>query len=361
MGQGSSRPVSVFDCWTIGRAASGRLLWIAFAAGVFWPLTLTLAYFANQHAMGALLADWAWPFYHYSAVNRVPYGYQDWSDAARQSMFYSGPWLGRFIALLAVSPCFVLPVLPIVAAVLLAYWMLAARRGTLAHDRAAFYAVVCCSLAGLFLSVVFVRANIIHFVYLTPLSYLVLAWLADGRDLRGGLVYRLRPWLAGFAVLTCTALGLSLLLANRNAVWRLQTQRGTMRTTGEDHLLDYMQAHMPADSRIFVYPYFPLAYYLTGASNATRYDYLQPGLHTVEQGQEAIREIAAADRSLVILFEPAFAERIATPWPNTPLRDVANDPVADYILSHYRSCAVLTSAIKVRFNFMVRNERSCPR
>jgi 4-amino-4-deoxy-L-arabinose transferase-like glycosyltransferase len=355
--------VTAFVCLRLLNDPLGRFQrsqWIAFAAGVFWPLAVTFAYFANQHALSVLLADWAWPFYHYSTVNRVPYGYQDWSDAARQNMFGSGPWLERFTALLTVSPCFVLPVLPLVAGILLAHWMLAARRGALPHDRAAFYAVVCCSLAGLLLSVVFVRANVIHFVYLTPLSYLVFAWLVDGGDLRRSLVYRLRPWLAGFTVLACTALGLTLLLANRNAVWTLQTRRGTLRTVGEDHVLEYMQAHVPPGSRIFVYPYFPLGYYLTDTSNATRYDYLQPGLHTAEQGQEAIREIAA-DGSLAILFEPAFAERIPTSWPNTPLQYVANDPVADYILGHYHSCMVLTSAIKVRFNFMVRNELTCTR
>jgi hypothetical protein len=54
---------------------------------------------------------------------------------------------------------------------------LGARRqtGTLAPDRAAYYILVCCSMAGLLLSVVVVRANVIHFVYLVPVFYLVLA------------------------------------------------------------------------------------------------------------------------------------------------------------------------------------------
>ena len=37
-----------------------------------------------------MLADWLWPLQHYSRANRVPYGYQNWSDDARHQLFGTG-------------------------------------------------------------------------------------------------------------------------------------------------------------------------------------------------------------------------------------------------------------------------------
>lgn len=332
---------------------------LAFAAGLAWPLALTLSYFASRHALGALFADWTWPLHHYSVVNQVPYGYSDWSDEARKTLFGSGNRFESLVALVTVSPCFVLPALPIIGLFLLAHWVIAARRGLLAPDRVAYYAIVGSSVCGALLSVIAVRANIIHFVYVTPLLYLVLAWIIDGCDISGGIVRSLQPVVAATVFVAFTAAGMALLLANRNAQSVVETRRGAVRAAGPDELLPYVQAHVPANEKIFVYPYFPLGYYLTATSNATRYEYLQPGMHTREQDEEAIREIEVS-RTAVILFEPSFYEKISTSWPNTPVSAVAADPVADFILRNYHSCANLISGAKSRFSFMLRDGTPCP-
>lgn len=332
---------------------------LALVAGLSWPLALTVGYFASRHALGALFADWIWPLQHYSAVNQVPYGYSDWSDEARKTLFGSGNRFESFVALVTVSPCFVLPALPIIALALVAHWVVAARRGVLAADRAAYYLIVGSSVSGALLSVVAVRTNIIHFVYMTPLLYLVLAWIIDGSDISGGIVRSLQPVVAAAVFVAFTAAGMALLVANRNAQSVVETRRGAVRAAAPDELLPYVQAHVPANQKIFVYPYFPLGYYLTATSNVTHYEYLQPGMHTREQDEEAIREIEI-NRTAVVLFEPSFYQKISTSWPNTPVRAVAVDPVADYILRNYHSCANLVSGSKSHFSFMLRNGAPCP-
>jgi 4-amino-4-deoxy-L-arabinose transferase-like glycosyltransferase len=345
----------------LGRSAIRCTLaqWLFFAAGLAWPLALTLAYFASRHAFASLWADWLWPLRYYSAVNSVSYGYQDWSGVARESMFGSGPLVGRLTALVTVAPCFVVPVLPIISVVLLGHWLLAARQGALEKGRAAYYLLVCSSQAGLLLSIVFVRANATHFIYLSPLFFLVVAWLMDGTNLRSSILCSLRPLLTFFAFMTCTALGLALLVANRNASSTIQTRRGQLQAMAPDAVLEYIDAHVAPGSKIFVYPYLPLFYYLTETFSATRYEYLQPGLHTVKQDRDALGEMAA-ERTAVVVLEPSFYDRIPASWPNTPLRYLANDPVADYILAHYHSCAVLSAATGRRFFFMMRNDLACP-
>jgi len=346
--------------WTRRAAISfGRVHKLALLAGFAWPLLLTLGYFASHHALGALVNDLAWPLRHYSGVNRVLYGTADWSDEVRYALFASGTRAERFVALVTASPCFVIPALPILAALLLIQWTVAARFGRLSRDRAAYYLIVASSICGALLSVIVTRPNVIHFVYLAPLFYLVLAWTIEGVDLPAGVVRALQPATAAVVLVTFTAVGMAFLISNRDARAIVETRRGALRTSEPDEMFGYVQAHVPANQRILIYPYFPLGYYLTATFSATRYEYLQPGMHTREQDEDVIRE-TEADRTAVVLFEPSFYGKIPTSWPNTPLFAIAVDPVADYILGHYHSCASLVSGAESRFAFMSRNGKPCP-
>jgi hypothetical protein len=330
--------------------------WISLAAGFLWPFLLTISYFAAHHAVGCMLADWLWPLHHYSAANRVPFGYQNWSDQTRQAIF-GGTWIERLIATLIVTPCFLIPVLPLSALGLLAYRLMPFGRRKLPPEQWRYDTLVSSAISGLLLSVVVSRADILHFVYLAPLFYLPLAWIFDGIGLK--LPASARHILTLLILASFTLLGAALVFSARGGHDRLQSRRGTLETSRPDSVVPYVQAHAPAGSKMLVYPYLPLYYYFTATYSPTRYDYLQPGMHTREQEEEAIREIAS-DRTFFALFEPAFNEKIATSWPNTPIEDVANDPLGDYLLRHYHSCKVLHSAGGWRFLFMVRNDLTCP-
>ena len=335
--------------------------WVTLGIGLAWPFALTIAYFAAHHALPAMLADWFWPLHNYSIVNSVPYGYQDWSDEARMRLYGSGSWLVRGIALFTVSPCFLLPVLPIIAIMLLIYWLLEVKRERLAVDRAAYYILVCSSIVGLLFSVLISRADIIHFVHLTPLLYLVLAWVMDSTDVRGQLIRSIRPLVSLGILITFTTLGMAFLVRIRSAKTVIETRRGVVLAKSSDDILAYVQTQVPAGSRILVYPYLPLYYYLTATFNPTSFDYLQPGMHTHQQEQEVIHQVSA-DRTSVIVFQPSFNDSIAASWPKTSLASLASDPVADYILANYRPCRVLVSAFEWdwRFVFMVRKDLACP-
>ena len=100
----------------------GEIVWLGL--GLAWPFIVTVVYFGAEHSLSPMLADWFWPLQHYSLANRVPYGYQNWSDSARQLMFGGGPWGVRLVAALTVSPCFLIPCFPLFALGLLAYWVI---------------------------------------------------------------------------------------------------------------------------------------------------------------------------------------------------------------------------------------------
>ena len=326
-----------------------------FLAGLAWPIVLTFLYFSAKQSLSPMLADWFWPLGHYSRANRVPYGYQNWSESAVHSLFFSGPWLERVVATLTLSPCILVPVLPLFSCGLLVYWF--SRRRDKSDAKRAYYVLINATLAGLLLSVVLVRADIVHFMYLGPLFYLVLAWVMDGRDIP--IFPTARPFLSAFLVVAFGLLAMPLLLRNIRTPFRVESRRGTITTPGKDTVIDFVQAHIPPGGEVLVYPYLPLYYYLTGTRSPTRYEYFQPGMHTRQQAREMVSELAVSQVG-VVLLETSFVDKIPTSWPGTPLAAIADDQVVDYIVQNYRACRLLKSPSGWRFLYMTRKALICP-
>ena len=261
--------------------------------------------------------------------------------------------------LFTISPCFIVPVLPFIALGMLGYWAFVVwRRGT-AEPRARYFVMACSILSGLLLSAVVVRPDIVHLMYLSPLLYLVLAWILGAPSSHLRSLNTARPLLAVCLLATFTAFGLALLTRTLEAHHRIQTRRGIIQTAEPDAVIEYVQAHVPAGARILVYPYLPLYYFLTGTFSPTPYEYVQPGMHTPDQVREILHQLEAGPPK-VVLFEISFDQKIPFSWPNTSARRLATDPIADFILKAYRPCEVLTSSAKWRFVFMTQKGDPCP-
>jgi len=329
------------------------------AVGFAWPLVLVFAYFRAQHSWGIMVEDWFWPLHHYTSANHVFYGYQNWSDDARYAIFHEGPIWVRAIKTLAVSPGFLVPALPLLALGLLAYWLSPGHRESVPSDKWTYYAIICSVVTGLLISVLVVRADIIHFMYLSPVWYVPLAWVLDGRDFRSSTLHALRPY---FVMLVGAAFGLMslvLLTTANGAHYRVATRRGFIVSSAPDQVIQYVQNQTVPGEKILVYPYLPLYYYLTATRSSARLDYFQPGMNTPEQAQQIISSLRLQQMNR-ILFEPAFAEKMGVSWPGTQLGSLASDPVADYLARNYRVCKVLTSAAGSSFEFMVQKAGRCP-
>ncbi len=332
---------------------------IALVAGFAWPFVLTLAWFASQHAVGPMLTDLVWPLQHYSLANRVPYGYQNWSDSARAAMFGTQSWGVKVLVLLVVTPCFLLPVLPLVAIGFLGFTAARTLRARHSTSRDEHFILVSAALSGLLLSIILVRADILHFVYLSPLFFLVLAWVFDGRDIRSELFAKIRPALGVFLILVFGLLSAALAVSNLGARIEVDSRRGILRASAPDNVVSFVQAHVAPGSKIFVYPYLPLYYYLTDTRNPTPYEYIQPGMHTPEQLQDVVDKLSH-EGAQAVLFQPDFSEKIAASWPETALSSAARDRIAEFILSDYHPCRVLISAAGWRFVYMMRKGKPCP-
>lgn len=337
------------------RKSLGRLPVKAFAAGLIWPFLITFGYIAAHHATVQMVSSWLWPLHHYTTANHVPYGWQDWSDEKRAIIFGAGPIFVRMVKVIAVSPNFVVPLLPLVAVGLLFYWSKQLRKRP--EVETGYYVLMCSALAGLLLSIVMVRSDILHFLYLAPLWYVVLAWITGAR-VQSRLLLRIRPMLILYVVTAFGVLGFAMLFATRGAHHRLETRRGIVMTNDSDTVIPYLQAHSKPDDAILIYPYLPLYNYLSATRSPAPLDFFQPGMNTAEQAQEIISALRSY-KAQAVLFEPTFAEKIGESWPETPISAVVTDPVADYIVRNFRMCKVLRSPDDWQFEYMVRKDTEC--
>src|SRR5258708_24798164 len=210
-----------------------------------------------------MLHDLVWPLLYYIQANHVPYGWQNWSAQARQEIFRTGPAMMRFVKVLAVSPGFFVPLLPIVGLGLFGYWMAQMRRREAARHQVEYYLLICAALSGLLVSVLVVRPDIIHLMYLAPLWYVVLAWIIGSRYFYSRTLGKTRPYLIAYASAAFSMMGLAILLTATGARNRVETRRGMITTRERDSVVEFIQAHVAPGEEILVYPYLPLYSYLT--------------------------------------------------------------------------------------------------
>jgi len=335
---------------------SFRPMLLPSAAGFLLPLAITAIYFALHGALGALLADVMWPLRHYSAANSIPYGYVTLSPEQFETIRASSLPMRIFFAL-TLSPMILVAAIPIFGIFILLFHFLRPQHS----PKSSIYILIGSILFGLWLSILPGRRDPGHVIYMLPMFALIIAWIADARDLPFRFLHAARPLII-FGTLTVFSLfGFTELLSPLNAHDRLDTRRGLLKTTGMDSVFPYLQSHHKPGDKIFVYPYQPLYYFLTATSNPTAYDYFQPGMHSDDQLAAAIKQLDR-DRTQAVLFT-SFNEIIHIPWPNTPLNVVGRqDPMVLYIVRHYRTCASLRSTTNGDWVwlYMVRVGTACP-
>jgi hypothetical protein len=328
--------------------------WIAITIGLTWPFLITLVYFASRHALTTMLASWFWPLQHYSLANRVPYAYDNMTGEARHRIFDSASLGLRLFAMLVFSARTWIPYLPLFGVALLIRLIFRNwRRGPIGRDRT-YYVVVSATISGLLLSIVIARADYLHFIFLQPIFFLVLAWVLDGRSIR-------HPFFARAAPVIGLCLSMSLLAMAAKSLFvspfdrSVATRRGTIVTHGAGNVIEFVQAHVAPGESILIYPYQSTYYYLTQTYNPTRFDFYQPGMHTRQQLQEMLADFSAHP-TRALLYEPDFAKHIREAWPSTPPDALTHDVLAEYILREYQTCNNLDSGIV----FMMRNDLPCP-
>jgi hypothetical protein len=330
------------------------------AAGFAIPTLLTLGYFASKHALAAMLQTWLWPLQHYRGVNRVTYGFPLINAADLRLMYTAGPWAQRIFLVIFTAPIFLIPAFALLIGAVTLY-AIVIRYKTGPSGALDVRVLGGCIFFGVFLSTLVGRTDLPHLQFLAPLFMYLVPTLLDCKHPSVRSLYKARPILAWLLLVSFTGFGIAELLRAGRPTAKLETRRGTVRYSSADEVIPFVQDHVAPGQHLYVHPYQPFYSYMTGTVNPTHFEALQPGMATAEQYQSTIQDLAS-DQTPVVLLDTAFTDNIARYWLSTPLRALATDPVADYILKHYRTCRVLNSSRQVvgRFYFMVRADLSCP-
>jgi len=311
------------------------------------------AVFLSFYIQGGLpdlvYSTFLWPLANYHDVNIAPYGFglfelywPSWMIILQQllpetaSQVLSGVFLVPFAVILS------LPLL--VAVPTLISRRDSSKSPTIFHSTTITY--LCCGYA-LWISEIH-RMDIFHAIYGAPLLLIVsLAFWNPGygkmKLLRTSVLYFLSFCLLSFGTFN----GLIASSANH----KIETRSGSMYRFGDDTALRYLQEHTRPGDQVFVYPYYPMYYFLANVHNPTRYNNLIYGYHTDIQFHEVISDLERKKVKLVLWDTLVEGENLKTWFPR-----YEHPPEEHLLLEHYLQTHYDMIGIENGFRIMRRRE-----
>ena len=115
-----------------------------------------------------------------------------------------------------------------------------------------------------------------------------------------------------------------------------QTRVGTIAMYRVDPVLKYIQDYVKPGERIFIYPFYPIDYFLTETENPTRYTGFAYHYTTIEQFNEAVQSLEQSKTRYVVWDRTEFDRLGPTAFPSLP-RTLKSDYIIEpYLESHYK-------------------------
>jgi hypothetical protein len=309
-------------------------LWMVVPFVIVWAIIVV--FFWSQNALSELVyANLIFPATRYRSINALPYAFGLRELAFEQfapvfAAITPAP-ISHVATILAAVPLFLIAAVPAVAAALLLH-------GLLGRNRAAAQAArmpwcIWCTGFALFVSECH-RADIYHLTYGSPILLIaVIGWAA-----------RVGGWVAVVSrrILLCGVVLLAAVLAvsGSRPHTTMRTRSGDIQVFRQDEALDFIHQNVPARGTLFVYPYYPMYYFLANVTNPTRYSILMYHYNAPEQFAEVIRDLEAGQVKYV-LWDTWVAGANLTRWfPGYQDPPADEQPLEQYLNDHYRVIGV---------------------
>lgn len=223
-------------------------------------------------------ANIIWPSTHYHKVNVMPYGY------GLRAWFWLA-WTNLLVPLFhpagvayALAGAFLFPFLVVAALpALLAALALSGRQVACNRTTLPFWIVG----AALWVSEIH-RPDITHLIYGSPLLLILCICVWQQQT---GALWRFGVRALAFCVLLFAAYSA---LVTQAARTKMVTRRGPVYGFADDAALEFLDHHTRPGEAVFVYPYYPMYYFLSGTTNPTKYSILMYHINTDAQFREAI-------------------------------------------------------------------------
>lgn len=276
------------------------------------PILAVVIHYATQgHLADLVYATILWPLSQYSSLNALPYGQAGFSvSAGLTARGFSGfdAILRNSLAILTLPGAGLVLALPVLV-VLPALWLKSRGRpiGKQLEDALPIFAAA----AALYFAELH-RKDFFHLIYGAPLL-LVSFWF---------LLREVAPTKTAKPVFWCLMAmpfviwGSGLLLGATKANWRVETPRGTVWMEQRDEGLDAMLRLAPERSTVFIYPYYPMYYFLADVKNPTRYSILVYGVNSTEQFSDALADVERKQVPLVLWDTLVVGVNLTTWFPS---------------------------------------------
>lgn len=307
---------------------------VPYLAGITAVSLLAAGVLFFQGAFIPMFRDLLWTSMHYPAANRVPYGYGAIPPEGLRAVFSGATgtaFIARVTGVIAVLLPVVLPIIVYVA------WIIRRLRRKQMDQREKLAILLMLASFGFMISA-YPRWSADQLLFIAPVFYVLAAYLIS-RFLTGRMI---RAFAAGL-VLTLGVASLSYSILHIMSERFIETRVGEVRAgPAERSIIKLATARISPGDSLFVYPYLPMVYFLTGAHNPTRYSFLQPGMMQAPDYREALAELRAHPPKWIFYFAIPLATYHGI-WPAADPRALNLTPVDHFILSFYRPEGILQS------------------
>ena len=312
----------VIAAWMLADHGIRNLL-PAFLFGMTAVSLLCIGILALERALVPLIQHFLWTGANYSAANHVPYGWAGTGYLEIGSGLGAVGWIFYSLLLGVIVTPAVLPILTWLG------WAVyfAIRRTPLRQEKTIWFLIVC-SVA--LVASTYPRWDIGHLLYVAPISYVLAATL-----LYRAASSKVTAAVAFAAMLVAIFVWVPLILKAGDYA-RLETPAGAVRVEADDRkLLEMILTRVRPGESLFVFPYFATIYFLTRGVNPTHFSYLQPGLMTDADEEEALKELTAHPPEWV-LYNDVPPEVYLKHWPSSDPKRLRMRSIEQFLHASYR-------------------------
>jgi hypothetical protein len=241
-----------------------------YGLGVAAPSIAAASLLLYQRAFTAMIQQLLWGAVHYGASNRVPYGYVPGNlPASFQGTNILQAVLGTGRLMEVLLPA----VLPVMAGVGLL--VLLCMRREYSQRKKELITLFAAYSAGVILASL-PRLDVHQLLFLSPVF-----WIICGYIFFEAVGHRWRWHLTTTLVLTSLLILFSSIRQDRRFTEMVETNGGLVRCTPDlARLVSALESTIKPGDGLFVFPYLPIVYFLTGGQNPSRHSFLQPGMMT---------------------------------------------------------------------------------
>ena len=288
-----------------------RRLVAAYAGGVAVVLAAGITWIVSKGAFPAMLDSLLWSASNYSGANRVWYG----SVTGGYANLLHGRRLvdtPRTIALLV----FFLT-LPATLPFFSAIWL---------WKRPSMSVVILLALGAALILSTYPRWDLNHLTWVSAPFYALAAVLIARTAFRKAAAV-----IVLIAAGSCFMVSIQQRIRETTRVTNLGSVHGNQ---ADLDILAMVQARVKPSDSLFVFPYRPLLYFVTGAHNPTRYSFLQPGMFSDKDESEALKELRAhPPRWVFYTYVPP--EAYLRIWPGSDPRRLQMAGIEDFLRENY--------------------------